>query len=498
MRYHEITHKPLMERYEDRVDALEQWHSDPSIYVSFTDLPKIGMNPTSGYDTPLGIYAYPLKEMFGAFEDNAIPFADDREYIQVLQSTKVTELSEYNQGDLERDISRLKEKFGRDRRVLEKANDRLQRYLHQHSSHVSNTGFPNMALWAKQDKENETWAEREASIEELIKKMNQTGETFDFIAYTVWGLEATPGTPAGKMWNITRNLAIIIAGKSPPSMALKNMAKPAIIAWNSILRWLGYQAFSDKKGIGLIHPNEPISAVFLSASAFRHIKTIHNRKKRENPILFRRMSQMTGAVNNINGNDQKEAAFILNEWPKLLTGQGERIKWYGDKFHKNLVEDFPAFMIAILRKDFDRQFPIVMDQLDKHDFFNDSAIVDSVMHIFDTGTATKTVEPSKKYVKTFLKVMLGDFRANDLARALERIAGDDEDQAEAAIATFVVKTVLDCAKCKKSELKNILGDTYWYRLIHLLPEDQLFNGVDDMHDGFIDMARNPAKYIKMS
>jgi len=511
---------PLMERFDDRIEALDQWRDDPTIYVSFTDLPKVGINPTSEFDTPLGIYAYPLKEMFKYFEDNEIPFAGEREYIQVLQSDQVTELSQYSEADLDRDIAKLKERFGQDPRILKTANNDLHRYLHQNSDH-SNMNFPSMGEWSKQDgntwTERTTWAEREASVDTLIQKMNKTGETFDFIIWHNWRVEAKPRTPAGVMWNITRNVAINIE-KPAASMArskMKPMAKPSIIAWNSILRWLGYQALSDKKGTGLIHSNEPISAVFLTTKAFRHIKTIHNKTKQEEPVRFARLAYMMSVLNakgkgktiaqkaggGFYNPTDKTVALILQEWPDLLDSQGKHIKWVGSDFHATITQDFPGFMRAILKVDFDRQFPIVMKVLERRDYFDSVDVVDGVLSLFDTS-GTSYIMPARKNMKTFLKVMLDDWNVIDLARAIERLKGADEKESEKLAARFVVNFLLNGLRCKTTEVEKILdnmhsaaGVTYWDRLLRLCPKDELFDK-NEMHDDWIEMARNPLKHFK--
>ena len=83
------------------VQALEPYKDKPDYFISFTDgfrskakmdyediksppLPKLGINPKTKYDTPAGIYAYPLKEMWKAIKDDSIPFASDRPFIQWL------------------------------------------------------------------------------------------------------------------------------------------------------------------------------------------------------------------------------------------------------------------------------------------------------------------------------------------------------------------------------------------------------------------------------
>lgn len=57
------------------IDQLSPYKDDPSYFISFTDINKIGLNPSTTYDTPLGIYTYPLKEIWNDFVNNEIPFA---------------------------------------------------------------------------------------------------------------------------------------------------------------------------------------------------------------------------------------------------------------------------------------------------------------------------------------------------------------------------------------------------------------------------------------
>ena len=48
-------------------------------FVSFTQLEKLGINPQSTYDTPIGIYAYPIKYVYEQIEHHKsadeLPFA---------------------------------------------------------------------------------------------------------------------------------------------------------------------------------------------------------------------------------------------------------------------------------------------------------------------------------------------------------------------------------------------------------------------------------------
>ncbi|MDX8383313.1 MAG: hypothetical protein R8M45_04470 [Ghiorsea sp.] len=70
-------------------DALEGYKDDPDIYISFTDVDKIGINPNSTYNTPIGIYTYPLKEIWKGFNHKSrrvdVPFAQYSEHIWIIK-----------------------------------------------------------------------------------------------------------------------------------------------------------------------------------------------------------------------------------------------------------------------------------------------------------------------------------------------------------------------------------------------------------------------------
>jgi hypothetical protein len=57
------------------VQALAKYKDDPDIYISFTYVDKVGINPRSTFNTPLGIYTYPLKEMWKDIVNDTIPYA---------------------------------------------------------------------------------------------------------------------------------------------------------------------------------------------------------------------------------------------------------------------------------------------------------------------------------------------------------------------------------------------------------------------------------------
>lgn len=56
--------------------------SNPNAYVRFSGLPKLGANPTSKFDTPLGICAYPIGYVID--KELNVPYAGDYRYVIVF------------------------------------------------------------------------------------------------------------------------------------------------------------------------------------------------------------------------------------------------------------------------------------------------------------------------------------------------------------------------------------------------------------------------------
>jgi hypothetical protein len=99
-----IPYTEMLDKYMDRDD----------IYITFTHLVKAGINPNSSYDTPLGVYCFPLKkaaEFYG--KKNGVinfPFAAGRPYIFILKeknNIKKIDVSKYTESDGEEDIKKI-------------------------------------------------------------------------------------------------------------------------------------------------------------------------------------------------------------------------------------------------------------------------------------------------------------------------------------------------------------------------------------------------------
>ena len=80
--------------------------TDPEYYMQFSNVNKLGINPKSGYRTPLGIYSYPITDrLYRQFVAGKLPFAQDRKYIIVFKPREdkniVVSLGKRNNGGLD-------------------------------------------------------------------------------------------------------------------------------------------------------------------------------------------------------------------------------------------------------------------------------------------------------------------------------------------------------------------------------------------------------------
>ena len=211
----------LDEALTDIVDALRPYAEQRNFFVSFSDIPKLGINPKTDYNTPAGIYSYPLRQMWPAIKANTIPYAGERQYALVFQPRNfigIVNVNTYTSVYLSRHMNLLEQK------VIPKIV----------GSTVVDTGF-------FVDFFDE--AKRESKLQ----------------------------TPAGWLWNITRRLASMWARDF-------NGPKPTI-GWNAIMRALAIPGVVDWQGSGLIHPNEPTQAVWFSANSLKLLSIARNIRK---------------------------------------------------------------------------------------------------------------------------------------------------------------------------------------------------------------------------
>jgi len=95
------------------VNILSSFKNNPNIFITYTKLPKVGINPRSQHPyEPIGVYSYPLNTIIKEIESGGIrnvPYAGDTaKYVFILESKiKPTEVEKYSLSDYKKDLKKL-------------------------------------------------------------------------------------------------------------------------------------------------------------------------------------------------------------------------------------------------------------------------------------------------------------------------------------------------------------------------------------------------------
>jgi len=186
----------------------------------YQDANKLGLNPTSEDNTPIGVYGYPH---------------DKKHFEEIVAGTWTL----YRGSAKYAHVFRIKPEYKA--RVLDLAK-------------ISKANYESLVIKAK-NAAFELGEEYEYSLEDFIELRAQAEK------------DAKVQTWAGKLWNLTR----FLAKTRPP-------------AWSKLLLKMGYVAVYDSGGKGIIHDNEPAQVVVFSVKAIDHVDAIPNPGRTENKI----------------------------------------------------------------------------------------------------------------------------------------------------------------------------------------------------------------------
>lgn len=227
----------IYSRYEDPETG--EYISQPDLYITFTTLPKVGINPKSEWDTPNGIYTYPL-DHYIQVRGRVKYEGEDPKYVNIIRATDdVLQLDTMSTTEYEQLFLRL---------------IRLM------------TGNPNIkeAIFPSDDSE---------SINKNITKFSNAVR----LNSKVKGL-------GGQFWNLTRVVAMMIKHNKVAEILdiftalhnnygdnyLQTYTKDINNVWSSVFRSIGTNIISDG-GLGIIHSNEPTQTYFRSIKSFEVI-----------------------------------------------------------------------------------------------------------------------------------------------------------------------------------------------------------------------------------
>jgi hypothetical protein len=248
---------------------------------------KLGINPRSFFSTPIGIYAYPLKEYWHNIRERDIPFAKDRLNIFVFECKepeKIASGSTYKIKDLIYDIRRLVNLLPENEILVDLTTVRyvsIREDSIEHANVIKPDNFPNfrvddkfvmqqelpggmVSIFPKDDyyQSNTFYLPMKfLKIEEGDFFKDATEDYVKGVFKRIFSSEYTK-VPLQILWTLTRKLA----SEKPPM-------------WTNILRQM-YDGIVDDEGIGFIHSNEPVQGVFFNRKYLKVLDLVRNKANR--------------------------------------------------------------------------------------------------------------------------------------------------------------------------------------------------------------------------
>lgn len=196
-----------------------------NLFVSFTSVDKLGINPGSEYKTPIGIYAYPAEYVVDTVGEYAsiasLPFAGTSPYVNLFNASgNIINIATITAADT--------------RKYYRKIAD----------------------LWVQLS--GKDW---KTSVDNVEDYTNDAGSKAKF-----------PDYPGGQLWYVTMQAAEELFSKA--------WNTTPVVAWNKLFRSIGVDGVVDytpEGGTGIIHTNEPTQAVFFSVNSIENVKRYDNK-----------------------------------------------------------------------------------------------------------------------------------------------------------------------------------------------------------------------------
>ena len=224
----ELRKNPVLNVKTTPSQELERYANDPTIFISYTTLPKLGINPSpTSSQTPGGVYAYPLSMVYDDIKNDItnVPFYKSSvKYIMVFKYLgKILSTDNFSELDFKKALTRLHGWFGK--------------ILHQ----------PNVPFHT--DDYNMGYESPFNALLEYTKTL---------------ALKNLKIPPNNIKFSYDSNEKIIPPIVRPPGY---------VFTWNTLVKKAtGYDAFISTKGT--IHGGEPIQAMFLSPEKLQVISMI--------------------------------------------------------------------------------------------------------------------------------------------------------------------------------------------------------------------------------
>ena len=262
-------------------------------FVSFTAVDKLGVNPGSRYDTPLGIYSYPsfyviLKTgEYSAMRN--LPFAGEQPYVNVFSvKGNVINLSTMRDAQLMRLYRSMVDVF---------------------------------AKYASIKDGSREWKHLADFLEE---------EVFDAASYM-----AKVNKPGGRLWWATKRISEMLMDPDlfytlGYSVDDKWKTKKASVSWNKLFREMGVDGCVDLMGDGIIHTSEPVQAVFFSKKPIKDVNRYYNKYSPEDVEKAESAGERSKMLAQMS--EDEYAQYIEDNPSAFVPMTDEKIEEYGGSF----------------------------------------------------------------------------------------------------------------------------------------------------------------------
>jgi|3_EtaG_2_1085321.scaffolds.fasta_scaffold21534_2 hypothetical protein len=229
----------------------------PTHYIQFSDINKLGINPSTAFKTPVGIYSYPLStDLFIQFVQGKLPFAQERQYVIVFKPKNISKIiinmNEAHATDHNKSGVSLKEFWQYMKQLLDMDSDFAKRVRKESSEESEANRRRNPYLIKRYEKVGLT------PIPNDIRHVIFSNTFWDALNMTAKDSRYT----AGYLWRLTQ-----IASDYDPH------------TWRTTLVDLGIEGWADLNEAGVVHDAEPTQGVFFSADYIKMTEILRNPTK---------------------------------------------------------------------------------------------------------------------------------------------------------------------------------------------------------------------------
>ena len=344
------------------VKALEKYKDDDDIFITFiqnaeaftetgksSDLTaQVGLNTKSRYNTPNGVYTYPMVEVYKDYVPGKgwkrfnVPFGGDMPKIGVLRRVGKNHIDDIGSGeysyaklagDTEKIVKYTTQKL---MKILNVKNEYLMFLIVcatcQYAFTRAAKDTPGMQFWnasrlcaalialAHEKKKltgdvrsSKTTAQRSFRLGETMPKMSAwwlLGNRKDLEEnYDPDKPRKIPPKLLTKVYDTVQKMkgndkALTAANIFNPSGEKKEKGKsnPYANAWAVLLIHMGYDSIADRGGNRVIHSAEPIQAVFLTRRGYKVLDIIENKTYQDRKPIIQQYRELK--------TDEKRAEFL--------------------------------------------------------------------------------------------------------------------------------------------------------------------------------------------